>query len=80
MQVIAMAKPVRFTRKIEILVTDAIADGFELLAQDQLMSVSNHARQALAAYLRAFNIPITSPPPAHPNGQHHHQEQTHHGE
>ena len=62
-----MAKAVRFPRKLEVWVPEAIADGFELLADDQLLSVSDHMRQALARYLSAFNIPIGSP---RPNGKH----------
>jgi hypothetical protein len=62
-----MAKAVRFPRKLEVWVPDSIADGFELLATDQLLSVSDHMRQALARYLGAYNIPITAP---RPNGHH----------
>jgi hypothetical protein len=62
-----MAKAARFPRKLEVWVTDAIADGFQLLAQDQLLSVSDHARQALARYLMTMNIPTTTPRAA--NGQ-----------
>jgi hypothetical protein len=64
-----MGKPARFPRKLEVWVPDAIAEGFELLAQDQLLSVSDHARLALAGYLRALNIPTASPRPAM-NGHH----------
>lgn len=65
-----MGKAARFPRKIEVWVTDPIADGFALLAADGMLSISDHARQALAGYLRALNIPITPPQPARPNGQH----------
>jgi hypothetical protein len=51
-----MTKPVRFPRKLEVWVPEAIADGFEVLAADQMLSVSDHARQALALYLRQAGI------------------------
>jgi hypothetical protein len=51
-----MSKAVRFPRKLEVWVSEAIADGFEALAADQLLSVSDHARQALALYLRQAGI------------------------
>jgi hypothetical protein len=60
-----MAKPQRFPRHLQIWVPDAMADGLELLAQDGLLSVSDHARQALALYLRHHGAL-----PVRPNGQH----------
>ena len=51
-----MAKAVRFPRKLEVWVPEAIADGFEMLAADQMLSVSDHARQALALYLRQAGV------------------------
>jgi hypothetical protein len=63
-----MAKPVRFPRKLECWVTDAIADGLELLAADQLLSVSDHMRQALSLYLQHRGV-LTPHRPA-TNGQH----------
>jgi hypothetical protein len=62
-----MAKAVRFPRKLEVWVPDGIADGYELLARDQLLSVSDHMRQALARYLASAGIPIT--PQQRANGQ-----------
>ena len=47
-----MARTVRFSHKMECFVPQAIADGFELLASDQLLSTSDHMRQALAIYLQ----------------------------
>ena len=66
-----MAKAARFPRKLEVWVPDAIADGFALLAADGLLTVSDHARQALAIYLRGNNIPTR---PTQTNG-HQHKEQ-----
>jgi len=68
-----MAKAVRFPRKIEVWVPDAIANGFELLAADQLLTVSDHARQAFRLYLTQLGA-MGAPRPAS-NGQH--QEQAH---
>jgi hypothetical protein len=46
-----MGKAVRFPRKLECWVPEVIADGFTLLAADQLLSVSDHMRQAFRIYL-----------------------------
>jgi hypothetical protein len=63
-----MAKAVRFPTKLEVWVPQSIADGFELLATDQLLSVSDHMRQALSLYLKGHGLLPQR------NGQHHHQE------
>jgi hypothetical protein len=63
-----MAKAVRFPRKLEVWVPDAIADGLEALASDQVLTVSDHARQALSLYLQHRGV-LTPHRPA-PNGQH----------
>jgi hypothetical protein len=62
-----MAKAVRFPRKLEVWVPESIADGFDMLAADQLLSISDHMRQALARYLAALGVSIGSP---RPNGKH----------
>jgi hypothetical protein len=62
-----MSKAVRFPRKLEVWVPEAIADGFELLASDQLLSISDHMRQALAFYLQQRGIMPTRR--TAPNGQ-----------
>jgi hypothetical protein len=53
-----MAKTVRFPIKLEVWVPKSIADGFDMLASDQLLSVSDHMRQALVRYLAALNVPM----------------------
>jgi hypothetical protein len=66
-----MAKAARFPQKIEVWVTDAIADGFGLLAQDQMLTISDHVRQAMLTYLRAAGINTAPARPAQAtNGQH----------
>jgi hypothetical protein len=59
-----MTKPVRFPRKMEVWVPDSIGAAFDRLAEDQLLSVSDHARQAFVGYLRALNVPISLRRPA----------------
>jgi hypothetical protein len=54
-----MGKPVRFPRKMEVWVPNSIGDAFDRLADDQLLSSSDHMRQALVGYLRALNVPIS---------------------
>jgi hypothetical protein len=60
-----MAKAARFPRKIEVWVPDAIADGFEMLAADQLLSVSDHARQAFRLYLTQLGVMPSRPVNGH---------------
>jgi hypothetical protein len=71
---IGMAKAARFPRKLEVWVPDAIANGFELLAQDQMLTVSDHARQALQAYLRSLGISTAPARPAQATNGHQQQE------
>jgi hypothetical protein len=65
-----MAKAARFPRKLEVWVPDAIADGLDALASDGLLTISDHARQALALYLRNYGITVAPRPAQSPNGQH----------
>jgi hypothetical protein len=51
-----MAKAARFPRKLECWVPDQIADGFELLAADQLLTASDHMRQAFLIYLSSRGV------------------------
>ena len=46
-----MAKAVRFPTKLEVWIPDEYAEAFELLTGDQLLTVSDHARQAFRLYL-----------------------------
>jgi hypothetical protein len=49
---------------LSIAVPETIADGLELLATDGLLTVSDHARQALKLYLMqagALAAPMTAP-------------------
>jgi hypothetical protein len=62
-----MPKQVRFPRKIETWVPDAIADGLELLAADQLLTVSDHARQAFRMYLTQLGV-LQPQRPTQPHG------------
>jgi hypothetical protein len=45
-------------------VPDSISAAFDRLADDQLLSSSDHMRQALVGYLRALNIPVALRRPA----------------
>jgi hypothetical protein len=66
-----MAKQVRFPVKVEVWVPQSIADGLEQLASDQLLSVSDHARQAFRLYLNHLGInPPPRPPAQVANGKH----------
>jgi hypothetical protein len=65
-----MAKAVRFPRKIEFWVPDAIADGLDALAADGMLTISDHARQALALYLRTYGVAVAPRPAQSINGQH----------
>jgi hypothetical protein len=71
-----MAKAVRFPRKLEVWVPDSMANAYETLAADHLLSVSDHLRLALQSYLRANGI--TPQPTRSINGQQH-QEANRHG-
>jgi hypothetical protein len=51
-----MGKAVRFPRKLEVFVTEEIGDGFDLLASDQLLTISDHMRQALVLYLKQWGM------------------------
>ena len=55
---------------MEVWVSDAYAEAFEQLASDQLLTVSDHARQAFRLYLTQLGA-LSAPQPARPNGQHH---------
>jgi hypothetical protein len=70
-----MAKAARFPTKIEVWVPDEYAAAFELLAGDQLLTVSDHARQAFRLYLTQLGA--LKPRPAQPLNGHHQQEQGH---
>jgi hypothetical protein len=70
----AMAK-IRFPRKLEVYVPEAMADALELLAGDQLLTVSDHMRQALLLYLQHRGVPMRSAP----NGGHGAHQATDHG-
>jgi hypothetical protein len=50
-------------------------DGLEALAADGMLTISDHARQALLMYLRQYGIAVPSRPAQSVNG--HHQERTH---
>jgi hypothetical protein len=63
-----MAKAARFPTKIEVWVPDEYAAAFELLADDQLLTVSDHARQAFRLYLTQFGA--LKPRPAKPVNGH----------
>lgn len=60
-----MAKAVRFPRKMEVWVPDSIADAFELLAADQLLSTSDHMRQAFRLYLTQLGMMPSRPVNGH---------------
>jgi hypothetical protein len=70
-----MGKAARFPRKMEVWVSDAYAQAFELLASDGLLTISDHARQAFRMYLTQMRA-LPAPQPAKPNGQHQQPEQT----
>ena len=72
-----MAKVARFPRKLEVWVPDALMDGLEVLAADGMLTISDHARQALLWYLRNAGVTVAPRPAQSSNG--HHKEQTHHG-
>jgi hypothetical protein len=63
-----MAKAARFPRKLEVWVPDAIAEGFELLASDGLLTISDHARQAFRLYLTQLGA-LKARPMQSVNGQ-----------
>ena len=68
-------KVARFPRRLEVWVPDALMDGLEALAADGMLTISDHARQALLMYLRQYGIAVPSRPAQSVNG--HHQERTH---
>jgi hypothetical protein len=51
-----MAKAARFPRKLECWVPDQIADAFDVLAADQLLTASDHMRQAFVIYLSSRGV------------------------
>ena len=67
-----MVKVARFPRKLEVWVPDALMDGLEALASDGMLTISDHARQALLWYLRNAGIAVPARPAQSVNG--HHQE------
>jgi len=64
-----MSRP-KFESRIQVWVPPAIAEAFEMLASDGLLSPSDHIRLALSNHLRSLGI-NTAQRPAQPNGQHH---------
>jgi len=64
----------RFPHVLSIAVTKNLADGLETLASDGLLTVSDHARQALKYYLAQAGV-LAPPMTAPVNGNH--QESTH---
>jgi hypothetical protein len=64
-----MAKPIRFPRKLVVWLPESLADAFEMLATDELLSVSDHVRLAMRGYLHQMGaVPQARPMP---NGRHH---------
>jgi hypothetical protein len=68
-----MTKP-RFESRLQVWVTNDVADAYEALAEGSLLAVSDHIRIALANHLQRLGINTTSQP-IQQNGKH--PEQTH---
>jgi hypothetical protein len=66
-----MARPPRSSR-IQVWVPDNIAEAFEMLAADGMLTPSDHIRLALSNHLRSLGINPSSPRQA--NGQQHQKE------
>jgi len=69
-----MAKPIRFPRKLVVWLPENLADAFETLALDELLSVSDHVRLAMRGYLHQMGaLPAALPQQARPmpNDRHH---------
>ena len=69
-----MGKAARFPRKLEVWISDAYAEAFDLLASDQLLTVSDHARQAFRLYLTQMGALQQARPVQTVNGQQREQQ------
>jgi hypothetical protein len=69
-----MSRP-PLSSRLQIWVPDHIARAFETLADDGMLTVSDHIRLALSNHLRSLGISTATPRQA--NG--HQKEQLHHG-
>jgi hypothetical protein len=68
-----MSKP-RYESRLQVWVTNDVADAYEKLSDGSLLAVSDHIRIALSNHLRALGI-TTPSQPIQQNGKH--PEQTH---
>jgi hypothetical protein len=68
-----MSKP-RFESRLQVWVTNDVADAYEALAQGSLLAVSDHIRIALSNHLRQLGI--SAPAASQHNGK---QQETAHG-
>jgi hypothetical protein len=67
-----MTKP-RFESRLQVWVTNDVADAYEQLADGSLLAVSDHIRIALSNHLRQLGI--STPAASQQNGKH--PEQAH---